>query len=83
MELKKGGRGLGAWQLRKKNFFEAQEKKIPKNVDTKLEGWLGGIKALVAWPLKKDLAGSLRETEISRDRILNMENFQQKFSIYI
>ena len=37
---------------KKKNFFEAREKKIRKNVANKLEG--GGGKALLAGPLKKE-----------------------------
>ena len=40
-------RGVKAWPLRTKNFFEAREKKSKKNVATDLE-------ALVAEPLKKN-----------------------------
>ena len=32
---------LKTWPLRKKNFWSSREKKIPKNVATKLEGWGG------------------------------------------
>ena len=46
----RGGRGVRALPLRKKNFFWSSRKQIPpKNVTTKLEG--GGGKALVAGPL--------------------------------
>ena len=58
--------GVRAWPLRKRNLFEAREKKFPpKNVATKLEGD-GGVRP--QWP------GHLKKFSFAASLIYRMKN---------